>query len=355
MPRRTASEQRSTRASSPSPGDYRGKRDPGRSGEPRGGRAPRAAAAGPGLRTDEVSVGNVTVQLSNAGKVLFPGDGITKGDLVAHYQLVADLMLPLLRDRPVSMSRYPDGIDAEGIVQKNAPSYFPGWITRAKVRKQGGWLRQVVCDKPATLVYLANLACIEVHAVLSKLGRIDEPDQLIFDLDPPDDSSFGDVRLAALKLRDLLEDELGLATYIKTTGGAGLHVHVPLNARKDFDSVRAFARGVARLLAVRNPGLVTTEQRKDKRGTLVYMDIMRNAYAQTAVAPYAVRARPGAPVATPLSWHELANGQLAPGQFTVRTLPGRIGPAGQDSPWADMARRRFGLARPLRILQRLTA
>ena len=306
------------------------------------------------MTTDTVKIGRVTVELSHTGKVLFPEDDITKGDLVAYYQQAADAMLPFLRDRPVAMRRYPDGIAGRpGIMQKNVPDYFPGWITRAEVRKQGGSLQQVICDKPATIVYLANQACIELHSFLSRLNRIDDPDQLIFDLDPPDANRFADVRSLALRLRQLLEDELGLAAFVKTTGGRGLHVQVPLNARADFDTVRGFALDVGAVLAARDPGLVTTEQRKNKRGDLVYLDVMRNAYAQLAVAPYSVRARPGAPVATPLSWDELDDSGLTPGQFTIKTVPGRIS-EGND-PWAGLARRGSGLTRAQERLRRLTA
>jgi len=304
------------------------------------------------MTADTVQAGGITVELSHTGKVLFPGDDITKGDLVAYYQRAAEAMLPWLRDRPVALRRYPDGITAQGIFQKNVPRYFPDWITRAEVPKQGGSLQQVICDKPATIVYLANQACIEFHSFLSRLDRIDDPDQLIFDLDPPDADRFGDVRSAALLLRDLLEGELGLTTFLKTTGGKGLHVQVPLDATADFDTARQFALDVGALLAARNPGLATTEQRKDKRGDLVYLDAMRNAYAQLAVAPYSVRARPGAPVATPLSWDELDD-KLRPGQFTIRTVPDRISGLSGGGPWAELGRQRFGLARARRILQRL--
>jgi bifunctional non-homologous end joining protein LigD len=307
------------------------------------------------MTADTVRVGRITVELSHTGKVLFPDAGITKGDLVAYYQHTAGAMLPWLRDRPVAMRRYPDGITTTEIMQKNVPGYFPDWITRAEIRKQGGSVRQVICDKPATIVYLANQACIELHAFLSTLDRIGNPDQLIFDLDPPDADRFGDVRSAALLLRDLLEDELGLAAFLKTTGGKGLHVHVPLNARAGFDAARGFAQDVAALLAAGNPGLVTTEQRKDKRGKLVYLDVMRNAYAQLAVAPYSVRARPSAPVATPLSWDELDD-KLRPGQFTIRTVPDRVsGLSRSDDPWAGLGRRAAGLARAQERLRRLAA
>jgi len=164
---------------------------------------------------------NRTTKLSNTAKALFPDDGITKGDLVAYYESVAEAMLPLLRDRPVSMTRFPDGITKQGIVQKNVPAYFPGWITRVQVRKEGGSLQQVVCDRPATIVYLANHACIELHAFLSRLDHIDEPDQLIFDLDPPDADRFGDVRVCALRLRDLLIGELGLPALITPNWASG--------------------------------------------------------------------------------------------------------------------------------------
>jgi bifunctional non-homologous end joining protein LigD len=307
------------------------------------------------MTADTVQAGGIEVKLSHTGKVLFPDDKITKGDLVAYYQRAADVMLPWLRERPVAMRRYPDGITTPGLFQKNVPRYFPDWITRAEVPKQGGSLQQVICDKPATVVYLANQACIEFHAFLSRLDRIDDPDQVIFDLDPPDANRFGDVRTIALRLRQLLEDELGLATFVKTTGGKGLHVHVPLNARADFDTARGFTQEVAALLAARNPDLATTEQRRDKRGDLIYLDVMRNSYAQLAVAPYSVRARPGAPVATPLNWDEL-NDQLHPGQFTVTTVPDRISDLGRNGDlWAGMGRRASGLTRARERLRRLEA
>jgi bifunctional non-homologous end joining protein LigD len=263
-------------------------------------------------------------------------------------------MLPYLRDRPLSMERYPDGITGERIVQKNVPRYFPDWIARTRVKKQGGTLVQVICDRPATLVYLANQACIEMHAFLSRTGALDRADQLIFDLDPPDDHRFDQVKHLALGLRQLLEEELGLTAFVKTTGGRGLHVHVPLNARDDFDTVRRFARQASDVLAAREPDILTTEQRKDSRGDRVYSDVMRNAYAQTAVAPYSVRARPGAPVATPLDWAELKDASLTPHQFTLRTMGGRLDRLGAFDPWAGMARRRYGLTRAAQRLAKLT-
>ena len=294
--------------------------------------------------------GPITVELSHPGKVLFPADGVTKGDLVQYYLAVAGRMLPLIADRPVTMIRYPDGIAAHPILQKNAPDYFPDWITRAEVAKQGGSVHHVICDKRATLAYLANQACIELHVFLSRVGSLDNPDQLIFDLDPPDDEQFAGVRRAALLLRELLESDLGLTAYVKTTGGKGLHVHVPLDAAQGFDAVRQLARQAGGVLAARAPDLVSTEQRKDKRGGLIYADAMRNAYGQHAAAPYSVRGRPGAPVATPLDWAELDDDGLSPHQFTVATVPGRL--AGDD-PWAGMPRRRYSARKAAERLSQL--
>jgi bifunctional non-homologous end joining protein LigD len=308
---------------------------------------------------EQVKVGRLTVALTNTGKVLFPDDGITKGDLIGYYQAAADVMLPYLRDRPVAMARYPDGITGERIFQKNVGRHFPDWIPRVEVGKQGGQLCQVVCTKAADLVYLANQATIELHPFLSRVGREDSPDQLhrpdmlIFDLDPPDTGHFEAVRTAALRLREILEDDLGLAAFVKTTGSKGLHVQVPLNGREDFDPVREFARDVAALLAAAEPDLVTVEQRKDARHGPVYADIMRNAYAQTAVAAYSVRARPGAPVATPVSWDEVADPALAADSFTLRTMSDRLAQLGKTGdPWAGMSRHRQGLSRPRRLLAR---
>ncbi len=300
----------------------------------RGGRGNDASMA----QKSSERVGGIQVELSHLEKVFFPDDGISKGDLVAYYEAMAPRIIGYLKDRPLVMDRYPDGITGHRLVQKNVPEYFPGWITRAEVKKQGGVVHQVICDKPATLVYLANQACIELHVFLSGLAALDRPDQLVFDLDPPDEAGFELARRHALALRELLEGDLGLATFVKTTGGRGLHVHVPLRPEADFDTVRGFARDVATRLASRFPDELTVEPRKEARGRRLYLDIMRNAYAQTVVAPYSVRGRPGAHVATPLHWAEVEDANLSPGQFTMRTLPAELERRGD--PWTGMARRR---------------
>ncbi|HLH59060.1 MAG TPA: non-homologous end-joining DNA ligase [Streptosporangiaceae bacterium] len=303
------------------------------------------------MREHEAVAGGIAVRLTNTGKVLFPGDGITKGELIEHYGNLAGRMLPYLRDRPIAMARYPDGIDHQRIFQKNPADYFPGWITSVEVGKQDGTLRHVVCDKAATLVYLANQACVELHAFLSRADSLNCPDQIVVDFDPPDDAGFGDARRCSLWLRDLLAGELGLTCYVKTTGGKGLHVHVLLNRHADFDAAREFARDAATVLAARHPDVVTVEQRKEARGGRVYADVMRNGYAQTAVAPYSVRARPGAPVATPLHWEEVEDPGLTAHRFTLRTISARLDETAD--PWAGMTRHRYDLAAARRRLDGL--
>jgi len=301
--------------------------------------------------TREIEAGGITVPLSHPDKVLFPDEGITKADLAGYYADMATAMLPWLQDRPITMVRYPDGLAGQRFFQKNASSYFPDWIRRAELPKEGGTVEHVICDKPATLVYLANQACIEIHGFTSRVDKVDRPDQFVIDFDPPDAGHFGAVRQAAGYARELLEGDLGLTTFIRTSGGRGLHVHVRLDRRADFEAVRDFTHRTAAVLAARHPGVITAEQRKDKRGDLVYADVMRNSYAQTVIANYAVRARPGAPVATPLDWSELDDTGLQPGRFTMATIRARV--EGARDPWAGFAGDRHGLGEATRRLAKL--
>ncbi len=299
--------------------------------------------------TESVEIDGRTVELSNTGKVLFPEAGITKGDLVEYYRKVADTMLPHLRGRPVSMHRFPDGIDGKRFFQKDAPDYFPDWIRFEEVAKEGGTVRHVVCDDAATLVYLANQACITPHVWLSRVEHLERPDRLIFDLDPPEARSepgsgedLRPVRRAARTVRDRLR-ELGLEPFLTTTGSRGFHVVVPLEPEAGFDEVRGFARTLAEDLAEREPDRLTVETRKEKRGDRVFLDYLRNGYAQTAVPPYAVRARPGAPVATPVEWDELDG--LDPRRYTVKNLFQRLGQ--KEDPWAEIDRHRVSILQHL--------
>ena len=287
-----------------------------------------------------VRIGKHEIELSNEDKLLFPGEGISKGEVVEYYRKIAEVMLPHLRDRPVSLQRFPDGIGEEGFFQKNMPDYFPGWFRSVNLSKEGGSVAYPVVDDAASLVYLANQGTITLHAALAKTGSPHHPDRLVFDLDPSGDD-FGAVQGAARRVRKALE-ELDLPVFVQTTGSRGLHVVVPLDRSADFDAVRDFARRAADTLAERHPDALTAEQRKDKRQGRLYLDAMRNAYGQTAVMPYSLRAKPGAPVATPLAWDELGAGDLTAQRYHIGNLFRRLGQV--EDPWADMKRHAAGIA-----------
>lgn len=273
------------------------------------------------------------VELSNLDKVFFPDEGITKGDVIDYYREVAEVMLPHLRDRPISMQRYPEGLREEGFYQKEIGGHFPDWIERVTLEKEaGGKTTYVLCQDAASLVYLANQAVVTPHVWLSRADRPRRPDRLIFDLDPPEsgEGGFDLVKAGARAIRDLLE-ELDLVPFVMTTGSRGLHVTVPLERRQEFDAARDFARKVSELTAHRDPNRFTVAQRKDKRAGRLFLDYLRNGYAQTGVAPYAVRGRAGAPVATPLEWDELSDAELGPRSYTIGNLLRRLGQ--RDDPW----------------------
>jgi bifunctional non-homologous end joining protein LigD len=272
------------------------------------------------------------VAVPRPDKVLFPDDGLSKADLARYYAAVAEVMLPHLSGRPVNMQRFPDGIADGGFYEKKRPDHFPGWVDGVSVDTADGEQEQVVVKDARTLVYLAGQACVTPHVWLSRVDHLDAPDQLVFDLDPSADD-LARVRRATRLLGDLL-DELGLTTFLKTTGSRGYHVHVPLRPIQLFDDVRSFAREIASRLVELDPGLFTIEHRKAKRGDRVYVDVMRNGYGQTAVPPYAVRARPGAPVSTPIEWDELS--RVAPAQHTITSVRRRLGQ--RADPWRSIRR-----------------
>lgn len=294
----------------------------------------------------------IAVEVTHPDRVVFPKDGITKGELVDYYGEVADAMLPHLKGRALTVQRFPRGIGEQGWVQQDFADSLPDWMGRVGVSKEGGdTVVHPVAERPEALRWLANQNCVTLHVWQSRRQRLDSPDRLVFDLDPSG-GDFGVVRATARAVAGVLGD-LGLACYVQTTGSRGLHVVTPLRPDSDFDTVRQFARGVAEVVAADDAAHRTVEARKNKRGDRVYLDIMRNAYAQTAVAPYSVRARRGAPVATPLEWDELDTRGLRADRFTIRDIPKRL--AGQPDPWAGMHRRARSLTGPARRLAKLRA
>ena len=294
-----------------------------------------------------IRAGRRAVRITSASKRLFPADGITKRDLAEYYAGIADAMVPLLKDRPINLWRWNAGIDGPRVVQQEIPKGAPEWVRRIEVpRRKGGTVVHAVGGDAATLVWLANQNCITPHAWASRADKPSTPDRIVFDLDPPDESAdahFPVIRAGALLLGEHLRG-LGLEPFAMTSGSRGLHVVAPLRRRHPADAVRARAGEIAEAVVAAHPDAgLTTFWRKEKREGRVLLDTARNTYGQTSVAPYAVRAIPGAPVATPLAWEELDDPELHPRRWTLRTVPERI--AAHGDPWAAIAK----AARELRL------
>ncbi|MEA2323728.1 MAG: bifunctional non-ous end joining protein LigD [Solirubrobacteraceae bacterium] len=289
----------------------------------------------------EMRVGRRDVRITHPDKVLFP-DGITKADLAAYYGDVAPAMLPHVRDRPLSFQRFNKGIEGGGFFQKDLPGGAPDWVRRISVPKKGGTVCHALANEAATLVWMANLNAITPHVWTARADRLDRPDRIVWDLDPSGEDEFDLVRRTALELGDVLRDA-GCEPFAMTTGSRGLHVVVALRRRYGYDRVRDGALAVAEALVARHPGELTTAFRKEKRAGRLFVDVNRNAWAMTAVPPYAVRPRPGAPVAAPLRWEELEDRELTPGRWTLRTMPARLERDGD--PWAQIARSAGALPR----------
>jgi bifunctional non-homologous end joining protein LigD len=291
-----------------------------------------------------------TVDITHPDKVLFPADGITKADLADYYERVAEWMLPHISFRPVSMQRFPDGVERKGFFHRDVPDYFPDWVRRVEVSKSGGTVTHMFIADVDALVYLVGQNTITPHVWLSRADRVWQPDRMVIDLDPPPASDFNAVRRAARQTGELLR-ELGFTPFAQVTGSKGIHVWTPLRRRAGHDEVRAFAGDVGRVLAARHPDELTTEFRKAKREGRILVDTARNTYAQTAVPPYAVRPRPGAPVATPIEWDELSDAKLRPDRWNVKNVLRRLGAKGD--PWADISSYARGISRARRRLESL--
>jgi bifunctional non-homologous end joining protein LigD len=287
------------------------------------------------------------VTITHPDKVLFPDDGITKGELAAYYEAIAPYMLPHLRGRPITMERYHRGIGAEGFFQKDVKKGFPDWLERVAVPKKGGAVHHPVAGDVRALLWIANQNTVTPHVWTSRAPDLFHPDLCVFDLDPPSDQA-PEVRAAALMLHDLLA-ELGLRSWVKTSGSKGFHVVVPLDRSADFGEVERFAHQVGNVLVSRDPARLTQEFSKADRGGRILVDTGRNGYSATFAAAYAVRARAGAPVSAPCTWEEIRSGEVKPRAFTLRGMAARVGAVGDV--WADLdgqAQSIRGLAIPSR-------
>lgn len=306
-----------------------------------------------------VTIAGREVEISKTEKLFYPDDSLTKGDVVEHFQRVAEVMVPHLRGRPLTLRRFPDGITGEGWFQKEASDYFPDWLRVASVPQRGrdghdgrddrgNTVHYAVCEDAASLVYLANQATLEFHIWTSTLDALNNPDLLVLDLDPPEQATLRKLRELTRRTRDLLA-EIGLTPYLQCTGGRGYHVVAPLDASANFEVVRHLAGQAADHVAVAEPEQATTQLRKNKRGERIFIDANRNGYAQTFIAPYSLRSRPGASVATPLDWSEL--GKTEPNEYDPAKLHKRL--ARKRDPWQDMRRHPSSARRAQQRLDKL--
>lgn len=270
--------------------------------------------------------------ISHPEKVLFPDDGITKGELAAYYEMVAPVMLPHLVGRPITMERYPSGIGEEGFFQKSVTKGFPAWLERVEVPKKGGSVHHPIVRDERSLLWLANQNCITPHVWASRVPRLMNPDTCILDLDPSVDDA-EQLRRGMLSLRDMLH-ELGLTSWVKTSGSKGFHVAIPLDGEADAGVVSHVASGIGQALTRRHPELFTMEFAKADRGDRIYLDVGRNHPPATFAATYAVRAKPGAPVSAPCTWEEVEDGRVHPRSFTLRSMQERIETTGDL--WASL-------------------
>lgn len=288
--------------------------------------------------TEDLTVARHHIRITHADRIVFPQPNLRKLDIAHHYERVAPLMLPYVRDRPLALQAYPDGIEGDGYFMKAVPKYFPDWVKRVTVDKKGGTITHALAQDAATLVYLAGQNVVTIHTWLSRADKPHQPDRLTLDFDPSG-GGFTEVRAAARAAGERLRD-LGLATYAMTTGSRGVHVVCPLRRGPGFDEVHAFARALAEKMVAEDPDHLTLEWHKADRGKRIYVDVNRIQYAQHAVAPYAVRPRPTAPVAVPLHWDELQDPTLRPDRWTVENIGPRLD---EGDPWEGMMRHAHAL------------
>jgi bifunctional non-homologous end joining protein LigD len=289
--------------------------------------------------------------ITHPEKILFPESGITKGELASYYEAIAPVMLPHLRRRPITMERFHRGIGAPGFFQKDVSKGFPEWLERVEVPKHGGTVHHPIANDVRSLLWLANQNSITIHVWPSRTPNLYNPDICIFDLDPSHEDAPEPLRKAALDLRELLT-ELGLPSWIKTSGSKGFHIAVPLDGKSDFGVVARFAHVVGKVLVQRDPDNLTQEFSKVDRGGRILVDTGRNGYSATYAATYTVRAKPGAPISAPCTWEELGRGEVGPRTLTLRTMVQRVADVGDL--WSDMLKKKRSLKGPIERLRKLS-
>jgi bifunctional non-homologous end joining protein LigD len=293
------------------------------------------------------------VVITHPEKVLFPAEKghapIPKGELAAYYEAIAPVLVPHIRARPITMERYPAGIDKKGFIQKDVSKGFPAWLERVEVPKKDGTVHHPIVTDTRSLLWIVNQNTITLHVWSTRAPDLYHPDICVFDLDPSQDDPDA-LRAATLGVRDLLE-ELGLPSWVKTSGSKGFHIVVPLDGKADTDVVSGFAHQVGAMLVKMAPDHLTQEFSKADRGKRIYVDTGRNGWSATWAAPYAVRAKPGAPVSAPCTWEEVERGEVGPMTFTLRTMAARVAEVGDL--WSDLRKRGRSLRRAVEKLRRM--
>jgi len=279
------------------------------------------------------------VAITHPEKVMFPDDGITKGELASYYELVAPIMLPHMAGRPVTLERFHRGIGEKGFFQKNVAKGAPSWLERVAVPKKDGVVNYPVVRDERGIAWLANQNCITPHVWTSRVPDLFHPDLCLFDLDPLDENEHS-LRTATLLVRSTLS-ELGVESWVKTSGSKGFHVAFALDEKSDSGQVARFAHAFGRELVRRAPSLLTQEFYKADRGGKILIDTGRNEFGATYAAPYAVRPKTGAPVSAPCTWDEVESGKAGPRTFTLRTMSNRL--EAQGDLWADLFANRKAL------------
>ncbi len=288
--------------------------------------------------------------ITHPEKLLFPADGISKGDVASYYEAVAHFIVPYVKARPITMERFPAGIDRKGFIQKDVSKGFPAWLERVEVPKKDGTVHYPIVTDTRSLLWVVNQNTITPHVWISRAPKLNNPDLCVFDLDPTEDERPEVLRAAALALRDLLE-ELGLPSWVKTSGSKGFHIVVPLDGKSTMGEVGGFTNAVGTLLVHRDPKHLTQEFHKKDRGGRILVDTGRNGFSATHAAAYAVRPKPGAPVSAPRSISSHVHGAVGPQSFTLRTMAARVAEVGDL--WSTMRRKRRSLTRPIQRLRRL--
>jgi bifunctional non-homologous end joining protein LigD len=261
---------------------------------------------------------------TNLDKLYWPGEGITKGDLISYYETIAPFILPYLKNRPLSLKRNPNGIKDEGFYHKDAGDIAPAWMKTANIHSESSdkIIHYLVCNNVKSLLFIANLGCIEMNPWNSVTGKLNNPDYLVLDIDPSEKNTFEQVIDVALVIKEIL-DRIKITGYCKTSGASGIHVYIPCGRKYDYDTIREFAKILATMVREQLPSFTTMERSLAKRKkNHIYVDYLQNSRGQTLASAYSARPKPGATVSAPLDWKEVKRG-LHPSQFTMKNIKKR--------------------------------